>query len=236
MSPNTPPRNRVSLRNPISGRSTRNLLAFFAVGLIASLGCREAARPPKTASVPSESAPESAPAPAAQRFRVYAEHGSKEHRFAPSGHLGDFAGTAKMDMAWAEQPHDGKTCVKVTYSPKDATSWCGAYWLHPAKNWGDQPGGHDLRAATRLTFWARGENGGETVEFKLGGLPGEFGDTAEATTGPIKLPPEWREHSIPLAGLNLSRVVGGFAWLVTAADNPDGCTFYLDDIAYDLAK
>jgi len=206
------------------------------VGLITSFGCREAAKPAKTDAAPSASPPESTASPAAQRFVVYAEHGSKEHRFAPSGHLGDFAATAKMDMACAEQPRSGNTCVMVTYSPKDQRSWCGAYWLHPAKNWGDQPGGHDLRGATRLTFWARGEKGGEVVEFKLGGLPGEFGDTAEATTGPIKLTTDWREHSIPLRGLDLSRIVGGFAWLVTAADNPDGCTFYLDDIGFEIAK
>ncbi|HXH41313.1 MAG TPA: hypothetical protein VNN08_21980, partial [Thermoanaerobaculia bacterium] len=36
----------------------------------------------------------------------------------------------------------------------------------PEPNWGDQPeAGVDLRGSTRLTFWSKGEKGGERVEF-----------------------------------------------------------------------
>ena len=67
----------------------------------------------------------------------------------------------------------------------------------------------------------------------MGGLSGgAFSDTTTASTGSIKLTKEWKQYSIDLAGLDLSRIIGGFCVLLNSMATPDGCVFYVDDIYY----
>ena len=86
----------------------------------------------------------------------------------------------------------------------------------------------------KLTFWARGEKGGERIEeFKMGGISGPYPDSATASIGPLILTPEWKQYAIDLVGKDLSHVIGGFAWSANLDNNPNGCTFYLDEIRYE---
>ena len=78
------------------------------------------------------------------------------------------------------------------------------------------------------------EAGGERIEeFKLGGISGDFPDTDIAGIGPVILTPEWKEYTIDLGGKDLSYINGGFCWSTNLDVNPQGCTFYLDDIVYE---
>ncbi len=53
--------------------------------------------------------------------------------------------------------------------------------------------------ATRLTFWGRGENGGERVhEFRIGGIIGQYPDSDVATLSNIRLTKEWKQYTIDL--------------------------------------
>jgi hypothetical protein len=107
------------------------------------------------------------------------------------------------------------------------------YWLSPADNWGKLPG-RSIRGATRLTFWAAGSKGGEIVEFKAGGIRGQgHDDSFEAGTGSVPLTREWQKFVIDLKGSKLTSVIGGFAWVATSTANPNGLTFYLDNIRYE---
>ncbi len=114
-----------------------------------------------------------APRPVA--FHLYAEAGDAP--YIPSGYMGN-AGAIKMDANCETNPHSGKTCIKVEYTAKD--NWGGVVWQSPANDWGDAPGGFDLTGAKKLTFWARGEKGGEIVNFSFGiiGKDKPFSDTA----------------------------------------------------------
>src|SRR3981081_2097857 len=78
-------------------------------------------------------------------FYVYADKGARVNHFAPSGWMGDY-GDIKIDDGWTENPADGHTSIKVSYSAKgtQGANWAGVYWQHPANNWGDKPGGFDL--------------------------------------------------------------------------------------------
>lgn len=168
-------------------------------------------------------------------FYVYSDKGARVNHFAPSGWMGDY-GDIKVDDASSEDPADGKTCIKVTYSGKatQGANWAGVYWQHPANNWGDKPGGFDLSPMKRLTFWARGKEGGEKIsEFKVGGITGEHGDSDSANIGPVVLSKEWKKYTIELADKNLSHVVGGFCWSASRDDNPNGFTVYFDEIRYE---
>ena len=176
-----------------------------------------------------------APAPAFRPFAVYVENASKENHFAPSGWMGDY-GDIKINLAATEKPRSGNTSIKITYSAKmtQGAGWAGIYWQQPANNWGEKKGGYDLTGASKLTFWARGANGGEKMaEFKMGGITGEFPDSDSASIGPIELSTEWQKYTIDLKDKDMSHMIGGFCWAASKDDNPNGFVIYLDDIIYE---
>lgn len=169
-------------------------------------------------------------------FCVYTETGHRDNHFIPSGWMGDHD-AIKLNAAWKKTPHSGETCIRIDYSSKGKQAWAGIYWQNPADNWGEaKKGGFDLREAKELSFWARGENGSEVVEFKMGGISGPHGDSDGATIGETSLTKEWQKYTIDLKGKDLSYIIGGFVWVASRSNNPKGLTFYLDDIVYTKGK
>ena len=168
-------------------------------------------------------------------FDVYTDKGSPANHYIPSGWMGD-GSDISFDDACVVDPHSGASCIKIVYNnvASSGARWAGIYWQNPANNWGSRKGGFDLTGATKLTFWARGENGGERIEeFKMGGITGQYPDSDVAGIGPVILTKEWKQYTIDLRGKDLSYVSGGFAWSTNLDVNPDGATFYLDDIVYE---
>ncbi|OGX43831.1 MAG: hypothetical protein A3G38_04125 [Omnitrophica WOR_2 bacterium RIFCSPLOWO2_12_FULL_51_8] len=168
-------------------------------------------------------------------FYVYADRSSPKNHFIPSGWMGDY-GDLKYDGVSREDPYLGDTCIKIIYSPKKSQGqgWAGIYWQNPANNWGDTDAGFDLSKTVKLSFWARGANGGERIEeFKAGGLMGEYSDSDSSSIAPVILNKEWTQYAIDLKGKDMSYVIGGFAWSTNLDNNPDGLTFYLDEIKYE---
>jgi hypothetical protein len=171
----------------------------------------------------------------AMPFYVYADRSSMNNHFIPSGWMGDY-GDVKIDQGSKEDPYLGDTCIKFVYSGKasQGARWAGIYWQNPPNNWGTVDKGFDLSKATKFTFWARGAKGGERIEeFKIGGLMGEFSDTDSAAIGPVILNKEWTQYTIDLKGKDISYIIGGFSWSTNVDVNPDGATFYLDEIKYE---
>lgn len=162
-------------------------------------------------------------------FVLYQEKEGKEP-YAPTGWMGN-TGAIAMDPGWTEKPAIGKTCMRVSYNAND--QWGGVVWQNPAGDWGDMPGGFDLRGAKRLVFKARGASGGEVVTFKFGllGSDKKVSDTATAELANVTLTPEWKEFSIPLTGKDLTRIKTGFCWTVAGQGKP--LVFFLDDIRFE---
>lgn len=170
-----------------------------------------------------------------KRFPIYTDGRSPDNHYVASGYMGDFS-DIKVEYSSFDNPHAGTTCIEIVYSNKatQGARWGGVYWQNPANNWGDRQGGYDLTGAKKLTFWARGKKGGERIEeFKMGGITGLYPDSDIAGIGPVLLTPEWKQYEIDLRGKDLSYISGGFAWATNLDVNPDGATFYLDDIAYE---
>ena len=163
-------------------------------------------------------------------FKVYDEVDRGEASYVPSGYMGN-AAAIKMNERCPDNPHSGKTCLKVNYAASD--NWGGVVWQSPANDWGEKPGGMNLSGAKRLTFWARGEKGGETVSFLCGLLTKDkpFYDTVQEKLDRVTLTKEWKQYSIDLRGKDLSRIKTGFAWTYAATGSP--ATFFLDDIQYE---
>ncbi len=169
-------------------------------------------------------------------FNVFTERSSAGNHYIASGWMGDY-GDLKIDETWTADPHTGTTCIRVVYSGavSQGMRWTGIYWQNPANNWGQaKDAGFNLSRATKLTFWARGENGGERIEeFKIGGISGDYPDTDVASIGPVVLTPEWQQYTIDLSGRDLTYIIGGFGFSTNVDVNLDGCVFYIDDVRYE---
>ena len=181
-----------------------------------------------------EQATKAAEKPQPKEFGIYKDKNARENHYIPSGWMGDY-GDIKLNDQSADNPHSGTTCMQFVYSGKKSQGqgWAGVYWQNPANNWGSKKGGFDLTGMTKLTFWARGAKGGEVIQkFKLGGIKGTYPDSADVEFGPVELTDTWKEYTINLAGKDLSYISGGFCWVTTTDLNPEGATFYLDDIKF----
>ncbi len=171
--------------------------------------------------------------PAAQKavlpFIVYGDTVT-DAAYTASGYMGN-SSAIKMDPASVDTPHTGKTCLQVRYTTGD--SWGGCVWQSPANDWGDLPGGRDLRGAKKLTFWARGAAGGETVNFVFGllGKDKKFPDSGTGKLDKAVLTTAWKQYSIDCSGTDLSQIKTAFAWSLAGSGSP--ITFYLDDIKYE---
>ncbi len=91
-----------------------------------------------------------------------------------------------------------------------------------------------LRAVNRLTFWARGEQGGEVVEFRIGAV--DVPPSPGRSLGKVTLTSTWEQYEIDLANVDLTNAIGLFAWTATDIHNPLGAVFYLDDIQFEGIK
>ena len=167
-------------------------------------------------------------------FYIYSDKGARTNHFAPSGWMGDY-GDLKINDAETENPADGRTCTKWTYSDKGAqgANWAGVFYQQPPNNWGDKPGGYDLTGFKRLTFWAKAADTAHIAEFKVGGITGEHGDSDSQSIGPIELTKDWKKYTIDLADKNLQHIIGGFCFSASRDDNPNGYTLYLDEIRFE---
>ncbi len=213
-------------------------------------GCAQKTSLETIASVPTgssapfiEQAPPAAPSLAEKptptgpfkTFPIYTDAKSPDNHYTPSGWMGDY-GDLRLDDKFMQDPHSGSTSIKISYSPEatQGARWAGVYWQNPPNNWGARPGGYDLTGAKKVTFWARGEKGGERIEeFKIGGITGEYADSDVAGIGPVELTTEWQQYTIDLDGKDLSSISGGFCWATNLDANPQGAVFYLDDIRYE---
>jgi hypothetical protein len=168
--------------------------------------------------------------PARLPLVVYDEADRAKAPYAPAGWMGNTRGL-KLDEAWKEKPPAGKTRIRIVYGPKEG--WAGVVWQSPANDWGARAGGWDVSGAKRLRFWARGENGGEVVNFFFGviGRDKRYFDTANGKMDGAALTKEWKEYTIDLRDKDLTRIKSGFGFSIGGRGGP--VTFYLDDIRFE---
>jgi len=193
-------------------------------------------------------------------FDVYTDLSAAGNHFVMLAKMGK---DVEINPGCFENPYSGATCIENKFNGT-GTSWGGWYLMNgvlegeetePKSNWGEYPdAGFNLTGATKLTFWARGKEGGERVEFFAFGVGRDpntgvpiapYPDSSPKVTicGKLNSPcyvtlsKEWRQYTIDLNGVNLSYVLGGFGWVTNALQNKNKpVTFYLDDIKYDKER
>ncbi len=168
---------------------------------------------------------------------IYTDKGNRKGHYVASGYMGD--NDLSLSGAYIPTQNAQGPALKVEYRAKGAKGWSGLYWQDPANNWATIAGrsGYDLRGAARLTFWAKGEKGGERVrEFRIGGIVGKYPDSDIASLKDVRLSDSWKQYTIDLTGKDLRHVIGGFGFLLNKNENPRGAVFYLNDIIYEPAE
>ncbi len=189
-------------------------------------------------------------------FDVYTDLSAAGNHFPTLTMVPDDNTRVGMDQCCIENPFSGSTCIQCTFQSQ-GNNYGGYYFLNgiltgdetePQANWGDEPGaGFDLSGAAGITFYARGKTGSEKVEFFVGGVGWKVDWQGNSTTpekpfpdsfpkvrtGVFTLGKEWKQYTIDLQGQDLSYVLSGFGWVVTAADNNyKNITFYIDEIQW----
>ncbi len=176
-----------------------------------------------------------------------------DDEYAASGYMGDGATVGVVTMLPAKttdsQDCNGNrssatalgVCHTITYVPLAATAtpapagWAGVYWQYPANNWGTKPGFAIPPGATKVSFWARGDAGGELVGFIAGGIVtagASYSDSLKASTPTETLTTTWTQYSMDLTGFTYTQVLGGFAWTMGAPAGGTTAKFYVDDIEW----
>jgi hypothetical protein len=192
---------------------------------------------------------------AADALYVYRDFSSALNHFTQKAKIDDGNSDYIYDMNenWQEDPFMGDSAIEVRAKTADA-SWGGWLFLNgylpegsteAQLDFGDVPdAGMDLSGATQLTFWAKGAEGGEVVEFFTAGL-GYDGETnarmAEYPDSSVKislgftmLTNEWEPYSIDLSGADLSHIGNGFGFVLSGVYSGDReTTFYLDEIRFE---
>ena len=191
------------------------------------------------------------------RVWIYEDISSPGNHFHARGKM-PADGPVTIYGSYADDTHAGATSIRNEFCATTEDAWGGFYFMNgvmpegasePLPNWGTVPNaGFDLTGAESLTFWAKGAVGGEVIEFFVGGVGRD-----PASGQPIELYPDsaplypasspqrvftlanqWEPFTFDLTGLDMSYVLGGFGWVATAASNPDGAVFYLDDMYFEL--
>lgn len=158
--------------------------------------------------------------------------------YAPTGlfGMGMTTTTAACTVARASPTPKGN-CHTATYTPTAGGAFAGVFWQDNF-NWGTQGGYSIPQGATKITFSARGNAGGETVSF-IAGYSGAATpttpctDTIRADSMPLVLTTTWTAYTLPLTGTYPDGVLGAFGWEATAPDaSAPAITFYIDGIEY----
>ncbi len=163
-----------------------------------------------------------------------------DSKYFPSGWMGyvtGVKGTGTLTVERQVVKLEGKDTIetRIEYRQGSEKGWAGLYWQYPDSNWGDEPG-QDLTGAKRITFYARGERGGEIVEFISGGINSgkKYKDMFKESTGLIPLTKEWTKYVIDLSRFKnkeLSNVIGAFAWVASGGFDKDGrVVVYIADL------
>ncbi|NPV40655.1 MAG: hypothetical protein HPY72_04830 [Anaerolineae bacterium] len=186
---------------------------------------------------------------------VYRDFSLAENHFTQKAKIDDGNSDYVYDMNenWQDDPYSGDSAIEVRVKTA-GQSWGGWLFLNgylpegetqPKLNFGEVDGaGLDLSGATKLTFMAKGAQGGEMVEFFTAGLgyDGETGapsepyhdSTRKITLGFIQLSDQWQQYTIDLGGVDLSSIGCGFGFVLSGNRSGDvESVFYLDEIRFE---
>jgi hypothetical protein len=149
-------------------------------------------------------------------------------------------------------PFEQGDCYRVKYAPDDqSVGWAGVVWQFPANNWGTYKGHTIAPGGKHVTLWARGETGGEVLQFRVGGCTDDTQKNHDTITVPdpsAGTPPSytlttaWKQFGVDFDGGSQATILCAFGWVVQLAQQPNipagaqrpsqPLQFYLDAIEW----
>ena len=161
--------------------------------------------------------------------------------YIPGGFMGDGVSSATaitISLTNCREPRPSGAegdCYRTTYTP-GALGWAGVYWQYPERNWGTSPGKLIEAGASRVTFYAAGLSGGETLEFLVGGIDDPhlpYRDSFKVTKK-LTLTTALTRYEIDISGRTYgSGVIGAFAWTFDTHGSRAPMEFDLDTIRWE---
>ncbi len=183
-----------------------------------------------------------------QQLYVYKDFADSENHYTQKAKMWGMDGDLVRDMNenWRENPHSGFTCIRCEQVVV-SQDWGGWLFLNgmlpegstvPALNDGKTPDqGLNLSGAQEMRFWARGENGGEQVEFFTCGFGQgdpkvKYRDSADKQLKAVTLTKDWQEYVIDVSGEDMGYIALGFGYVLSGSGGTGKKVFYLDDIRF----
>jgi hypothetical protein len=172
------------------------------------------------------------------RFPIYEDASSAGNHFHSWAKIPNAGANVYLNVSSTNNPHSEATAIRCEFTAI-GNNFGGFYFQN-----GVLPS-RDLQGTTGLTFWARGEHGGEKINFFIGGIDRHQAtaqriedclDSLSSIKSFVTLTNQWTQYNIDIRGRDLTYVVGGFGWVASASNNPNGAVFYLDDIEYELSS
>lgn len=139
----------------------------------------------------------------------------------------------EADTVFGGPAENGEYCSKIVYN-RDLEDWANAYVTATGENRAGPGIGLDLTGAKKLVFYAKGRYGDEKITFGYGFEPNQIGfsDSSKARRIENLHKDYWQRYEFDLNGKDLSHINGLFMFGVEKQFNPQGATFYLDNITY----
>jgi hypothetical protein len=145
-------------------------------------------------------------------------------KFVPSGWME----VDNSNLSFDQTMYRGRSCNGIIFTPSATKNrWGGIYWLNGGNY--ETASRVDLTGYHKITFRACSQ-GNAKVDFGAGT---KDKDTFYCNTGVVTLEENWKQYSIDLNGKDLSKILGGFFWVASAAYNPGTIYFFLADIRYE---
>ena len=66
----------------------------------------------------------------------------------------------------------------------------------------------------------------------VGGIRGKYPDSDSSQVLIVNLTKKWKVYKIPLTGIDMSYIIGGFVFILKEKLNLKGAVFYLDEMYY----
>ncbi len=158
--------------------------------------------------------------------------------YPPSGIMGDIDNVSILpnNETNIRDKDPDKENIKIVYKKEGSIQkWAGTEFQYPEHNWGEEQG-RCLVKATKVTFYARGELGGEKVKFLVGGRPNAINpyNNSLYLEKRSTLTANWEKYEVDLTDKKLDSVLWGFGWVVPEVDIVgEQMIFYLDEIRYE---
>lgn len=149
--------------------------------------------------------------------------------YTPTGYMGNYKAIS-VDLNNKEEVYTGKSSIKISYTSDH--DWYGVGFVDPPNDWGEKPGGYEIKGAEKFSFWAKASktNVTATIGFGLIGKDKPYPDSAKKSIV-IKLNTKWKKYSLKVKKIDLDCIRSGLVLFSSSSGTPQD--IYLDDIVFE---